>query len=93
MDKLIYIIGEAPSELSLNDLRNKLTDERTRVRTGLNYFRQYTQRRSGTKPKKAGQSTKLKALMSETGLSPKEILRAIEILKQQKNSPESDGDK
>lgn len=93
MDKLVHIIGEAPSEMTLNQLREKLTEERSRVRQGLTYFREYTLRRGGRKTKKPSQSTKLKALMSETGLSPKEILKAIEILKQQKNSPESEGAK
>lgn len=89
MDKLVHIVGKAPSELTLDELRERLTEERSRVRLGLSYFRQYTLRRSGTKTRKPTQTTKLKVLMEETGLSPKQLLKAIEILKQQKNSPES----
>ena len=94
MNKLNRVIGNAPSEMTLDELRIKLTIERTRVRNGLNYFKNVTLRQSGKRVKKATHATKLKALMSETGLSPKEVLKAIELLKKQKqNSPESEGAK
>lgn len=92
MDKLVRIIGEAPSEMPLEELRIKLLNERERVRRGLDYFKNVTLRK-GKGRKKAAKSTQLNALMAEAGLTPAQFLKGIELLKQQKASPESEGDK
>lgn len=93
MDKLARIIGQAPSEMPLTELRTKLLDERERVRRGLDYFKNVTLRKGKGKKKKATKSTQLTALMKEAGLTPAQFLKGIELLKQQKASPESEGDK
>jgi hypothetical protein len=79
MDKLPQIIGLAPSELSLGDFKVKLSKERDRVRRCLEYFKNVTLRQRGRK--KAKPTTKLKALVAETGLTPKQIVKAIELMK------------
>jgi len=86
MDKLRLIIGAAPTEMTLDDLRVKLLEERERVRKGLDFFKNFSQRKG---KKKATKATKLDALMKEAGISPAQFLKGIELLKQQKNSPES----
>lgn len=41
MDRLVEIIGPAPSEMLIDDLLRKLSAERDRVRESLDYFAKY----------------------------------------------------
>lgn len=84
MDNLPKLIGPAPSELSLKDFKTKLTLERDRVRRGLNYFKTIVlgRRGRGGKPRKASKATQLTALLKEAGLSPQDMLKGIEKLKE-----------
>ena len=77
MDTLPTIIGKAPSELSMDEFKAKLTLERERVRRGLDWFREVK-----FKPKKKKGAPGLGKLMKEAGLSHAEVLKGIELLKQ-----------
>ena len=91
MNHLVKVIGLAPSELPLGEFKIKLKAERDRVRRGLDYFRD-TVLLKGKKSKKVAHSTKLTALLKEAGLSPKDMIKGIEMLKKmeaenKKNQP------
>lgn len=85
MDKLPYVIGPAPSELPLGEFKTKLSLERERIRRGLEFFKNVTLQKGakGSKRGKVSPTKKLKALVAETGLSPKEIIKAIELMKKE----------
>lgn len=86
MDHLVKIIGLAPSELTLEDFKKKLVLERDRIRKGLEYFRNVTLQKRGRA--KAKPKTKLNALLAETGLTAKQMLKAIELMKKEKAEAE-----
>lgn len=81
MDKLVKIIGKAPTEMTYEELRAKLLAERERVRRGLDYFKNVTLQKG---KKKVSKAVKLNTLMKEAGLSPQQFLKGIELLKKQK---------
>ncbi len=80
MNNLPTIIGLAPSELTFEQFRSKLQDERERIRRGLEYFRTVRMRPKGQKTSAVG----ISKLMKEAGLSHAQLLKGIELLKQQK---------
>jgi len=79
MNILPTVIGPAPSELSFEDFKLKLTSERERVRRGLDWFREIRFKPKTKKSAAAG----LSKLMKESGLTHTEMLKGIELLKQQ----------
>lgn len=80
MNILSTVIGKAPSEMSLEEFKLKLTSERERVRRGLEWFREI---RFKPKGKKASASSGLNKLLKESGLTQAQILKGIELLNQQ----------
>ena len=77
MERLVSIIGLAPSELSRESLLERLRKERDRVREALQAFRNNTSFRQ-TRPKKAKSPAidPLAAIAAQAGISPTE-LRAL----------------
>jgi len=88
MNNLPKIIGKAPSEMTLLEVRTKLLAERERVRRGLSYMRTVKKSSRGKGRGKASQATKLNVLMKETGLSPQQLLKGLELLKVQAKEAE-----
>jgi hypothetical protein len=80
MNILPTVIGPAPSEMSFEELKLKLTSERERVRRGLDWFREM---RFKPKGKKASAVSSLNKIMKESGLTQAQMLKGIELLKQQ----------
>ena len=76
MNRLPSVIGPAPSELSFESFREKLSHERDRVRESLEEFRLRGRRPKGRKPPKSSITATLKA----TGLSKEEFLKGLELL-------------
>ena len=79
MQRLINIIGKAPSELSFTELITKLTQERNRVRQALEHFRTLPVKL----PKKAKNKTTsedkaIKNLMNEGQITKSKILELIQ---------------
>jgi hypothetical protein len=58
VDRLVEIIGPAPSEMSIDELIRKLTTERDRVRESLDYFQVHgpINPKSKSKAKKASEA-------------------------------------
>lgn len=84
MNRLPSVIGLAPSELSFEAFKEKLTGERNRVRESLEEFRQ--RRRSpggGRKPRKP---KGIAAVLKASGLSPGDFLKGLEQLKKEKEN-------
>lgn len=79
MNNLPIIIGSAPSELSFEVFRDKLQDERERVRRGLEYFRAVKFKPKGKKASAVG----LTKMLKEAGLNQAQMLKGIELLKKQ----------
>ena len=77
MDQLVHIIGLAPSELSLSDLKVRLEEQRSRMRLAFEYFRAPQKTMRAQSPKKESLTKTLRA----QGLSMAEILRGLEKLK------------
>lgn len=80
MNILPTVIGKAPSELSLEEFKLKLTSERERVRRGLDWFREI---RFKPKGKPTSAASGLNKLLKASGLTQAEMLKGIELLKQQ----------
>jgi hypothetical protein len=86
MNNLPSIIGPAPSELSLEALRQKLTTERDRVRRALQFFQSSKHKPSKSLPRGGSLNKTTKGItlaMQEAGLSPAEILKGIALLKKE----------
>jgi len=81
MDRLPSVIGLAPSELSFEAFREKLSRERNRVRESLEEFRQRGRRPRGRRPPKVGNIT---ATLKAMGLSKEEFLKGLELLSKMK---------
>lgn len=77
MDRLISIIGPAPSELSQEDLFVRLRKERDRVREALIAFRESTSFRQSRTKAKAPKVDPLAAIAAAAGLSPEELRKLI----------------
>ena len=82
MNNLPTIIGLAPSELSFEDFKGKLQNERERVRRGLEYFRAVKFKPKGKKAPALG----LTKLLKEAGLNQAQMLKGIELLRQQRKN-------
>ena len=80
MNNLPNIIGLAPSEMSFELFKLKLTGERERVRRGLEYFRLVKMRPKGRK----AAAPALTKLLKESGLTQIQLLKGIELLRKQK---------
>ena len=80
MDNLVSVIGKAPSELTFEEFKGRLQDERERVRRGLEYFRLVKMKPKGRK----ASAPALTKLLKESGLSHTEMLKGIELLRKQK---------
>lgn len=79
IDPITHIIGQAPSELSPQELRIKLEQERVRVREALTYFREtHNLKPTKTTKKKAKSISKL---LKESGLSKEQFLKGLALLK------------
>ena len=84
MQKLISIIGKAPSELSFPDLVAKLTTERNRVRQALERFRALpikTIRKKAKEITTQGGAKDIKKLMKEGKVTKSKILELIKLAK------------
>ena len=84
MDRLVSVIGPAPSELSLEDyLAQRLIPERSRVTEELIKFRNQVtnpkkkkaKARKAAKPR--GENARILALLKEKGISPEEFRQIL----------------
>ncbi len=76
MNRLIAIIGPAPSEITWDDAMLRLREERCRVRKELELFKIRTT--TSKKPRARKVTTKnMKALTEETGLSSEDMLTLL----------------
>ena len=79
MNKLPSVIGPAPTEVSLETFKEKLSGERNRVRESLEEFRS---RRFGSKGGKKPKKAKgIAAVLKASGLSQSDFLKGLERLK------------
>jgi len=86
VNNLVRIIGKAPSELSKQELCERLTDEHKRVALVLEELRSTPTRSRRGGPRKATlkettYDKALKAMAQEAGMTPEEFMRAMEELK------------
>ena len=89
MNSLTRVLGPAPSELPFEELLEKLSLERDRMRRNLIWFQNNNAQR---KPKKAapkakaggGRAPKLSTLAKRAELSPELLAQALEELKKEK---------
>ena len=86
MNRLPSVIGLAPSELSLEVFKEKLTGERNRVRESLEEFRL---RRMGKPKRRTSKAKGIAASLKNAGLSKDDFLKGLELLKQMEG--EKDG--
>ncbi len=89
MDKLISVIGLAPSEIPREELLRKLSRERDRVRRSIIYFRkqfQAKQKPKASKVKKKGGKPASRTLtkMKNAGVTAEDMQRALEQLMAEK---------
>lgn len=82
MNKLPSVIGLAPSELSLEVFKEKLSGERNRVRESLEEFR--LRRMSKSTKRKPSKAKGIAASLKNAGLSKDDFLKGLELLKQVK---------
>lgn len=82
MNHLSRIIGLAPSELPFEAFLTKLSSERQRVRESLEEFR--LRKHLKPTPKASRSPTTLAGMQKALGLSPAELLKGLELLKQMK---------
>jgi len=81
MNHLPSIIGLAPSELFFQDFLTKLSSERQRVRESLEEFRKRKHLKPST-PKASRSPTTLAGMQKTLGLTPAELLKGLELMKQ-----------
>ena len=81
MNHLARIIGLAPSELPFEAFLTKLSSERQRVRESLEEFRLRKHLKPVSKAKAKSPSS-LAAMQKALGLSPAELLKGLELMKQ-----------
>jgi len=80
MNRLVSVIGPAPSEVSLETFKEKLSGERNRVRESLEGFRsQRFSSKGGKKPEKA---KGIAAILKVSGLSQNDFLKGLKRLKE-----------
>jgi len=80
MKNLIRVIGPAPSELSLEDFKERLEKERDRVRKEIALY-QMKHLPSGKKRRVAGKSKVVKEvgdLLQDAGLTPEDLQKMIQ---------------
>ena len=80
MNRLPSVIGLAPSELSFEAFKEKLSGERNRVRESLEEFRsrRFGSRGRSARPRKP---KGIAAVLKASGLSPNDFLKGLEQLK------------
>lgn len=88
MNRLPSVIGPAPSELSFEIFKEKLSEERNRVRESLEEFRQ-RRTKSGRKPAKP---KGVLASLKKAGLSKEEFLKGLELLKKEEEKKNDNTD-
>ena len=77
MERLVDVIGPAPSEMSLEELEEVIKREHSRVSLGLIAGARSTKK----KPKAPTRPSKAKALEVKYGMSLEEMERKLELLK------------
>jgi len=87
MDKLVKIIGPAPSEMTDEEFAIRLRKERVRVTTALeeySYQAKTSKPRAKAKPLLSSQERKLKTALEELGMTPEEFVEAYKEEQQKK---------
>ena len=93
MDKLVKIIGPAPSEMSDEEFALRLRKERVRVTTALDEYStkaRASKPRAKAKPLLTAQEQKLKTALEELGMTPEEFVEAYK--EQQREKEEVKGE-
>lgn len=83
MNRLIRIIGLAPSELTSEEWDLRLTTERNRVRIELENFSTRTRTKTKTSTKRKPAKGKIMSALAEAGISAEELTKLIRKAKEE----------